>query len=214
MPEQKTVPQEKCALVIIDLQLDFLPKCRSMRKDGALAVPGGNEIIQPVEYLARQFDNVILTQDWHPKDHKSLASNHPGKSPFDTIETNYGSQVLWPDHCVQGTQGAALAIDPWTLNAASLLIRKGTNPDIDSYSAFIENDGKTFTGLAGYLRERGIEYLFLAGLATDYCVAYSALDAIKLGFNVTLYEHACRGIDPETVKTQCQAMKDAGVTFA
>jgi nicotinamidase/pyrazinamidase len=213
MTEQKLLLQEKSALIIIDLQYDFLPKCRNMRQDGALAVPGGNEVIHPISVLANQFDNVILTQDWHPNNHKSLVSNHPGKSPFDTIETSYGPQVLWPDHCVQGTPGADLAIDPWTFDAATMIIRKGTNPDVDSYSAFMENDAKTPTGLGGYLRDRGIEHLFMAGLATDYCVAYSALDARKMGFDVYLYEHACRGIDPKTVEQQCKAMKDAGVTF-
>ncbi len=211
MPDQNTIAQEKAALMVIDLQFDFLPKFGSMTKDGALAVPGGHEIIRPVSHLISQFDTVILTQDWHPKGHSSFASSHEGKAPFETIEMDYGPQVLWPDHCVQGTKGSAYALDPWDINHAAMIIRKGMNPDVDSYSAFMENDGKTPTGLAGFLRERGIEHLFMAGLATDFCVAFSALDARKMGFGVTLFEYACRGIDPEGVKSQIAAMKNAGV---
>jgi nicotinamidase/pyrazinamidase len=211
MSDNNTIAQEKAALIVIDLQYDFLPKCGPMKKDGALAVPGGNEIIRPVAGLINEFDNVILTQDWHPKGHSSFASSHEGKSPFDTTEMDYGTQVLWPDHCVQGSPGAAVALDPWDTERAAMVIRKGMNPQIDSYSAFMENDGKTPTGLAGYLRERGIEHVFMAGLATDFCVAFSALDARKMGFGVTLIEEACRGIDPDGVAKQIQAMREAGV---
>lgn len=212
MPDTPTtVPQEKAALIIIDLQFDFLPKGGANRVDGALAVPDGNAIIQPISRMIHDFDNVVLTQDWHPRGHKSFASSHEGKAPFEMTEMSYGPQVLWPDHCVQGTRGAALALTPLEVDRAMMILRKGMNPDIDSYSAFMENDGKTATGLAGALRERGIEHVFLAGLATDYCVAFSALDARKMGFGVTLYQDACRGIDPEGIKKQLQAMKDAGV---
>jgi len=211
MSDQQYVDQKNAALIVIDLQYDFLPKGGLAKTDGALAVPGGQEIIRPVSGLISEFDNVILTQDWHPKGHSSFASSHEGKAPFEATEMEYGTQVLWPDHCVQGTKGAALALDPWEVDRAAMIIRKGMNPEIDSYSAFMENDGKTPTGLAGYLRERDIKHLFMAGLATDYCVAFSALDARKMGFGVTLYQDACRGIDPEGVKNQLQAMQDAGV---
>ncbi len=175
------------ALLVIDIQNDFCP-------GGALAVPEGDQIVAPVNDLMAQFDAVILTQDWHPADHSSFASQHDGKAPFETTEMPYGTQVLWPDHCVQGSDGAAFHLD---LNAdrADLIIRKGFRKGIDSYSAFFENDQTTPTGLEGYLRTRGITALTLVGLATDFCVNFSALDAARLGFDVTVRRDLCRAID-------------------
>jgi nicotinamidase/pyrazinamidase len=174
------------ALIVVDVQNGFI--------DGALPVPGGAEIVPLINRLARAFQNIIITQDWHPPGHVSFASSHPGRQPFDTIELPYGRQVLWPDHCVQGTHDAALhaALD---LPTAQLLIRKGFHPDVDSYSAFQEADRKTPTGLAGYLRERGIRTLFITGLATDFCVAWTAIDACKNGFETSVIEDATRAID-------------------
>jgi nicotinamidase/pyrazinamidase len=169
------------------VQNDF---CQS----GALAVPRGDEAVPIVNALAKNFHNVVLTQDWHPAGHLSFASAHPGRSPYDTIAMPYGEQVLWPDHCVQGTRGAAFH-DGLDIPHAGLVIRKGTNRTIDSYSALYENDRATPTGLTGYLRERGIARLFLAGLALDFCVRYSAEDAVREGFAVVVVEDACRGID-------------------
>jgi nicotinamidase/pyrazinamidase len=161
---------------------------------GALAVPKGDEIVPLVNRVAERFANVVLTQDWHPRDHVSFATSHPGRQPFETIRLPYGDQVLWPPHCVQGTAGAAfhkaLRIDP-----AQLVIRKGHHRDIDSYSTFLEADRKTSTGLAGYLKERRIGNLFVCGLATDFCVLWSSLDARAAGFDVTVIEDACRAID-------------------
>jgi nicotinamidase/pyrazinamidase len=174
-------------LIIVDVQNDFCP-------DGALAVPAGDEIIPIVNGLAARFRNVVLTQDWHPRGHSSFASSHPGKKPFDTIAASYGPQVLWPDHCVQDTPGAAFHPALRAPHAA-LVLRKGFRPTIDSYSAFYENDRKTPTGLTGYLRERGLTRLFLAGLAFDFCVRYSAEDARREGFDAFVIEDACRGID-------------------
>lgn len=175
------------ALIVIDLQNDFCP-------GGALAVTGGDEIVPLVNQLIAAHEHVILTQDWHPSGHSSFASSHAGAAPFGSIELAYGSQTLWPDHCVQGTKGADFhaGLD-WT--KAELVIRKGFRAPIDSYSAFYENDRKTPTGLAGYLRERGLSRLTLVGLATDFCVAYSALDARKLGFETQVVLEACRAID-------------------
>ena len=195
------------ALIVIDVQNDFCP-------GGALAVTGGDEIVPMVNRLIGEFDHVVLTQDWHPAGHSSFASVHPGKNPFETTEMPYGTQTLWPDHCVQGTDGAAFHADlEWT--KAELVIRKGFRPAIDSYSAFFENDRRTPTGLAGYLRERGISDLTLVGLATDFCVAYSALDAVRSGFKATVLLEACRAID---LGGSLAAMKDemakAGVTLA
>jgi nicotinamidase/pyrazinamidase len=169
------------------VQNDFVP-------GGALAVPRGDEIVPIVNRLAARFDNVVLTQDWHPRDHISFAASHPGHQPFDTIRLAYGDQVLWPPHCVQGTHGAELhnALD---IPHAQLLIRKGHHRGIDSYSAFMEADRKTSTGLAGYLRDRGLEDLYVCGLATDFCVAWTALDGRAAGFDVTVIENACRAID-------------------
>jgi nicotinamidase/pyrazinamidase len=175
------------ALIVIDVQNDFCP-------GGALAVAGGDEIIPRINALLADFQIRVLTQDWHPADHASFAANHAGAAPFSLTEMPYGPQVLWPAHCVQGTAGAAfhprLATDP-----ADLVIRKGFRAAIDSYSAFFENDHATPTGLDGYLRSRGATHLTLAGLATDFCVAYSAIDAARLGFSVTVLEGACRAID-------------------
>lgn len=174
------------ALIVIDVQNDFCP-------GGALAVAGGDEIVAPINALMDYFGCVILTQDWHPAGHSSFASSHHGMPPMSMIDMPYGAQVLWPDHCIQMTQGAAFHRDLRT--DADLILRKGFNPAIDSYSAFFENDRKTPTGLEGYLRTRGIEALTLVGLATDFCVHYSAVDAAKLGFDVTVRTDLCRAID-------------------
>ena len=174
-------------LVIVDIQYDFCP-------GGALAVPQGDEIIPLINSLAARFRNVVLTQDWHPRGHFSFASSHPGKKPYETIAAFYGSQVLWPDHCVQETPGAEFHAGLYAPHA-SLVVRKGFHPTIDSYSALYENDRKTPTGLGGYLRERGLTRVFLAGLAFDFCVRYSAEDARRDGFDVFVVEDACRGID-------------------
>ncbi len=193
------------ALLVIDVQNDFCP-------GGALAVPGGDEIIEAVNTMMDGFDSVILTQDWHPVGHSSFATSHSGKNPYDKIEMPYGQQVLWPDHCVQGTKGAAF--HPGLRTDADLILRKGFRPEIDSYSAFFENDRATPTGLEGYLRTRGIEQLTLVGLATDFCVHYSAVDAASLGFDVTVSIDACRAIDMEgSLASATQAMKNAGVTL-
>jgi nicotinamidase/pyrazinamidase len=194
------------ALVVIDVQNDFCP-------GGALAVAGGDEIIPVVNRLIAEHEHVVLTQDWHPAGHSSFASSHAGKNPFETVEMTYGTQTLWPDHCVQGTPGAEFHPGlAWT--KAELVIRKGFRSAIDSYSAFFENDRKTPTGLAGYLRERGITRLTLCGLATDFCVAFSALDAAKAGFEVTVALEASRGIDLDgSMDTMLGQMRAAGVTL-
>ena len=173
-------------LLAVDLQNDFCP-------DGALAVPRGDEVVPVINGLARFFPHVLLTQDWHPKDHLSFASQHPGAKPYDNFAAPYGPQVLWPDHCVQGTSGAAFH-PSLAVPHAELVIRKGYHRAIDSYSAFRENDRVTKTGLAGYLRERGFERIFIAGLALDFCVRYSAEDAHREGFATVVIEDACRGI--------------------
>ena len=192
------------ALVVIDVQNDFCP-------DGALAVPGGHEIVPVVNRLIDAFDHVILTQDWHPADHSSFAGSHDDRQPFELITVHYGDQTLWPDHCVQGTSGAEFHPDlVWS--KAQLILRKGFRTHIDSYSAFFENDRTTPTGLAGYLRELGLSRLTLVGLATDFCVAYSALDAARLGFEVEVRMDACRAIDLHgSLDTMTAAMRDAGV---
>jgi len=177
------------ALLVIDVQNCFLP-------GGSLAVKDGEQVIPVINRLAKQFANVILTQDWHTAGHTSFASSHPGKKPFETIELAYGKQVLWPDHCVQGTDGAALSKD-LSIPQAELVIRKGYHKDVDSYSAFTEADGKTTTGLAAYLKARNLQRLFIAGLATDFCVAWTAMDARKAGFEAYVVEDACRGIDTQ-----------------
>jgi nicotinamidase/pyrazinamidase len=178
---------ERDVLLVVDPQSDFCP-------GGALAVPQGDTVVRLINDLARRFRHVVLTQDWHPRDHQSFASMHPGLRPFQTVALSYGLQVLWPDHCVQDTKGAEFHPDLHVPHAA-LVLRKGFRPAIDSYSAFYENDRTTPTGLGGYLRERRFERVFLAGLALDFCVRYSAEDARKLGFAVTVIEDACRAID-------------------
>jgi len=186
------------------VQHDFVP-------GGALAVPRGDEIVPLVNRLAARFANVMLTQDWHPRDHISFASSHAGRQPFETMRLPYGEQVLWPPHCVQGTHGAALhaGLD---IPHAQLVIRKGHHRDIDSYSAFLEADRKTTTGLAGYLRERGLTELYVCGLATDFCVAWTALDARKAGFKAYVIEDASRGIDLNgSLKAAWDKMTKAGV---
>lgn len=192
------------ALIVIDVQNDFCP-------GGALAVADGAAIIPRINALMAEFPVRVLTQDWHPADHSSFAANHPGAAPFSMVQMPYGPQVLWPVHCVQGTAGAAfhpdLATDP-----ADLVIRKGFRSAIDSYSAFFENDHRTPTGLEGYLRSRGVAELTLVGLATDFCVAYSAIDAARLGFGVTVLEGACRAIDLNGSLAEARAkMLAAGV---
>jgi nicotinamidase/pyrazinamidase len=175
------------ALIVIDVQNDFCP-------GGALAVSGGDEIVAPINELMGEFDAVGLTQDWHPAGHSSFASSHTGKAPLEMIDMPYGPQVLWPDHCVQGSDGAEFHAG-LQVNRADLIIRKGFRPEIDSYSAFFENDQTTPTGLEGYLRSRGITDLTMVGLATDFCVNFSAVDAAQLGFDVTVREDLCRAID-------------------
>lgn len=193
------------ALIVVDVQNDFCP-------GGALAVPGGDEVVAPINAMMDRFDAVILTQDWHPAGHSSFASAHPGKAPFETVEMPYGTQVLWPDHCVQGTEGAAFHKDLRT--DGDLIIRKGFRPAIDSYSGFFENDKATPTGLEGYLCSRGITRLTLAGLATDFCVAFTALDAARLGFEVTVDLAACRAIDLDgSLQAALDRMKEAGIAL-
>jgi nicotinamidase/pyrazinamidase len=197
---------EREVLIVVDIQRDFCP-------GGALAVPEGDAIIPAVNALARRFKHVVLTQDWHPSGHVSFASSHPGKAPFDAIELGYGAQTLWPDHCVQGSIGAAFhpALDT---PSVELIVRKGYHPGIDSYSAFRENDRKTPTGLAGYLRERGFERVTICGLATDYCVFYSAIDARGAGFETRVVLAASRGIDLDgSLDRALAAMRQAGVTL-
>lgn len=197
---------DRDALIVVDVQNDF---CTG----GALAVPGGEKVVPAINHIAEKFENVVLTQDWHPKDHVSFASNHLHKRPYDTIELklNYGRQVLWPDHCLQGSSGAEFHGALQT-NRASLVLRKGMHRDIDSYSAFYENDHKTSTGLAGYLRHRGLKTLFFVGLAFDFCVRYSAEDARKVGFGAFVIEEACRGIDLDgSVAATHQSLKSAGI---
>ena len=174
-------------LLIIDVQNDFC-------SGGALAVADGEAVVPVINRLTERFDHVLLTQDWHPPGHGSFASSHPGSASFDVIAMSYGEQTLWPDHCLQGAPGAAFHPQLATTRA-ELVIRKGFRPEIDSYSAFYENDRRTPTGLAGYLRERGLRRIFLAGLATDFCVYYSAVDARRLGFEAVLIEPGCRAID-------------------
>ena len=191
-------------LLIIDVQNDFCP-------GGALAVADGDAVLPVVNRLAERFDHVVLTQDWHPSGHSSFATAHPGSTPFETISMAYGPQTLWPDHCIQGTPGAAFHPKLAT-ERAELVIRKGFRSAIDSYSAFYENDRRTPTGLAGYLRERGLRRIFLAGLATDFCVHYSAMDARRLGFDTVLIEGGCRAIDlGGSLDAAWAAMAAAGV---
>jgi nicotinamidase/pyrazinamidase len=191
-------------LLIIDVQNDFC-------SGGALAVPDGDAVVPVINRLAERFAHIALTQDWHPKGHSSFATTHPGRTPFEAITMPYGEQTLWPDHCVQGTAGAGFH-PQLVAQRAELVIRKGFRSDIDSYSAFYENDRRTPTGLAGYLRERGFRRVFLTGLATDFCVYYSAADARRLGFDVVLIEEGCRGIDLNgSLDAAWTAMAAAGV---
>ena len=191
-------------LVVVDMQYDFLP-------GGSLAVAGGDEIVPLINTLAKRFTNVVLTQDWHPADHVSFASQHPGKAPFETVELPYGSQVLWPDHCVWNTHGAALSAD-LDVPHAQLIIRKGYNRLIDSYSGFREADRRTPTGLAGYLDYRDLNRLYVVGLATDYCVGWTAIDGVNEGFEVTVIEDATRAIDNGgSLAKAWAAMAEAGV---
>ena len=184
MPER---PGDDSALLVVDVQNDFCP-------GGALAVSDGDAVVPVINRLARRFAHVVLTQDWHPPGHLSFASQHPGRQPFESVDLDYGPQTLWPDHCIQGSRGAEFHPGLET-GRAELVLRKGFRTEIDSYSAFVENDRTTSTGLAGYLRERGLRRIFLAGLATDYCVAWSALGAVSAGFEAILIEDACRAID-------------------
>jgi len=179
--------RESDVLIVVDVQNCFMP-------GGSLAVKDGDRIVPLINRLARSFKHVVLTQDWHTADHVSFASQHPGKKPFETVQLPYGTQVLWPDHCVQGTEGAMLhkGLD---IPRAELILRKGYRREVDSYSAFLEADKKTQTGLGGYLQQRGLKRVFFAGLATDFCVAWSALDARRQGFEALVIEDACRGID-------------------
>ncbi|MBK1624050.1 bifunctional nicotinamidase/pyrazinamidase [Afifella marina] len=196
----------KDLLFVIDVQNDFCP-------GGALAVPDGDAVVPVINALMPRFQHVVLTQDWHPAGHQSFASTHPGSDPFQTFAAEYGEQVLWPEHCVQGSAGAAFHPKLETV-PAELILRKGFRPGIDSYSAFYENDRTTETGLAGYLRERGFARLFLTGLATDFCVAWSALDARREGFAAVLVEDACRAIDLDGSLDKARAeMAAAGVSF-
>lgn len=193
------------ALIVIDVQNDFCP-------GGKLAVAGGDEVVAPINAMMAEFGAVILTQDWHPADHLSFASNHDAE-PFTTTQMPYGTQVLWPDHCVQGSDGAAFH-PALNVTRADMIVRKGYNPGIDSYSAFFENDQSTKTGLAGYLRDRGITDLTFAGLALDFCVGWSALDAVKEGFSARVITSACRAIDLDgSLEAATAAMQDAGVAL-
>lgn len=191
------------ALLIVDVQNDFCP-------GGALEVPDGDVVVPVINTLSAHFDHVIQTQDWHPEGHSSFASSHDGKEPFDTISMPYGEQVLWPDHCVQGSEGAEFHPDLIT-NRSQLIIRKGFRKDIDSYSAFYENDNTTTTGLAGYLRERDIDTLYVSGLATDFCVKWSVIDGLKENFNIWVVDDAVKGIDMEgSVDQAWKEMKEKG----
>jgi len=195
---------DKSVLIVVDVQNCFLP-------GGSLAVKDGDQIIPVINRIAQKFAHVVLTQDWHTPGHVSFASAHPGKSPFEVIKLSYGDQVLWPDHCVQGTAGADISKDI-SIPRAELIVRKGYHKDVDSYSAFIEADHKTPTGLAGYLKERGLARVFVAGLATDFCVAWTAMDAQHAGFETFVIEDAARGIDNRgSLAAAWSAMEKAGV---
>ncbi|WP_371227021.1 bifunctional nicotinamidase/pyrazinamidase [Pseudomonas sp. QE6] len=198
------VPGNTDLFLVIDVQNDFC-------SGGALAVPNADSLVPIINHLADRFEHIVLTQDWHPANHQSFATSHPGQEPFNKIQLPYGEQTLWPVHCVQGTHGAALHPE-LAIPKAELILRKGFRHSIDSYSALYENDHTTPTGLGGYLRERGIRRLFLAGLATDYCVLYSALDARREGFEVVVLLDACRGLDLNgSLESSIQVMLEAGV---
>ena len=193
-------------LIVIDVQNDFCP-------GGALAVGDGDAVIEVIHHVAPKFEHIVLTQDWHPQGHSSFASSYAGKQPYERVELSYGTQIMWPDHCVQGSRGAEFH-PALRLPRAELILRKGFRPEIDSYSAFFENDRRTATGLAGYLKERGLTRVFLAGLAYDYCVGYSALDARRLGLPAVVIRNACRAIDLDgsVEKTEAEFAK-AGVAL-
>jgi nicotinamidase/pyrazinamidase len=197
-------PGNKDVFIVVDVQNCFVP-------GGSLAVKDGNQVVPVINKIAKSFRHVVMTQDWHTADHISFASQHAGRKPFDIIDLPYGKQVLWPDHCVQGTEGAALH-NELVVPHAALIIRKGHRRNVDSYSAFYEADGKTPTGLSGYLKQRGLTRCFVAGLATDFCVAWTALDARKDGFAAFVIEDACRGIDTQgSLAKAWTRMKEAGV---
>ncbi len=194
------------ALMIVDVQNDFCP-------GGALEVPNGDQVVPVINKLTNKFDNIVQTQDWHPKGHSSFASTYEGKKPFETTKLDYGEQVLWPDHCVQNTSGAAFHPDLIT-KPSQMIVRKGFRKHIDSYSAFYENDHKTKTGLTGYLKDRNIDTLYVSGLATDFCVKWSVIDGCKEDFNVFVIEDAIKGIDIDgSVDQAVKEMKDAGAIF-
>jgi len=198
---------EADVLVAVDIQNDFCP-------GGALAVPRGDEVVEAINRLVERFSHVVLTQDWHPPGHTSFASSHPGAMPYDVVQAPYGPQTLWPDHCVQGTPGAGFRPD-LVATRAELVVRKGFHLAIDSYSAFFENDRRTPTGLGGYLRERGFARVFLAGLAFDFCVRWSAEDARRLGFEVVVLEDACRALDLDGSKAATfEVLRKSGVELA
>jgi nicotinamidase/pyrazinamidase len=204
--ETSMTPGGTDVLLVIDVQNDFCP-------GGALAVPDGDKVVTVINRLAERFEHVVLTQDWHPKGHHSFATSHAGREPFSSIALHYGEQTLWPDHCVQGTHGADFhpALDQ---TRAQLILRKGFHSPIDSYSSFFENDRRTATGLAGYLRDRGLTRVICVGLATDYCVRFSAEDARRLGFEVVVVEEACRAIDlGGSLAAAMAAMRSAGVSI-
>ena len=197
-------PGIKDVLLVVDVQNDFCP-------GGRLAVPKGDEVVPIVNELAKRFENVVLTQDWHPPGNQSFATAHPGSRPFDSIKLAYGEQVLWPDHCVQGSEGASLHKD-LAVHQAQLVVRKGWRKEVDSYSAFLEADRKSRTGLEGYLDERGVKRVFVCGLATDFCVAWTALDARKLKFESVVIENACRAIYMQgSLAAAWEKMAKAGV---
>jgi nicotinamidase/pyrazinamidase len=202
--DSKLRPGAKDALIVVDVQNDFCP-------GGRLAVQKGDEVVPVVNELSKRFENVVLTQDWHPPGHQSFATSHPGSRPFDSIKLAYGEQVLWPDHCLQGSDGAALHKD-LAVPHAQLVVRKGWRKEVDSYSAFLEADRKSRTGLEGYLDERGITRVFVCGLATDFCVAWTALDARKLKFESMVIEDACRAVDMQgSLAAAWEKLKKAGV---
>ncbi|MFV2035102.1 MAG: bifunctional nicotinamidase/pyrazinamidase [Halocynthiibacter sp.] len=204
MNENLVKPGTNDLLLVIDVQNDFCP-------GGGLAVPDGAAVVPQINRLAAEFAHVVLTQDWHPAGHSSFASAHEGAAPFTMVQMPYGAQTLWPDHCVQDTKGAQFH-DSLEIPQAEMIVRKGFRRDIDSYSAFFENDQTTPTGLAGYLRERGFEKIFCVGLATDFCVAFTALDAARLGFEVAVIQSACRAIDLDgSLDAALAKMRDAGV---
>jgi nicotinamidase/pyrazinamidase len=203
---EKSATGGKDVLLVVDVQNDFC-------SGGRLAVPRGEEVVPVINELARQFEHVVLTQDWHPAGHHSFASSHPGKKPYETVELAYGTQILWPDHCIQDTDGAGLHGE-LRIPHAELVLRKGYHREIDSYSAFYENDHTTHTGLAGYLRERAFERVYIAGLAFDFCVRFSAEDAKREGFAVAVVENACRGLDVEgSLRATRQAFETLGIRF-